>query len=125
LKRLSPEEFDEIIDQALATIPPAFAPYLENVIIEVEDMPGEQTCAEVGVDDPRELLGLYHGVPLIDRSVESPVPFPDRISIYRRNLERVCRTREELIEQIRTTVLHEIGHHFGLDEDDLDEVGYG
>jgi predicted Zn-dependent protease with MMP-like domain len=125
VKRLSRDEFEEIVDQALATIPPAFSRYLENVIVEVEDMPDVRTCADVDVDDPRELLGLYHGVPLIGRSVDADVQFPDRISIYQRNIERVCDTPQELIEQVRTTVLHEIGHHFGLDEDDLDEVGYG
>ncbi len=119
------EVFEEIVDQALETIPPAFDRYLENIVIEVEDAPDARTCASVGVDDPRHLLGLYHGVPLTGRSVEALASMPDRISIYQRNIERICRTRAELVTQIRKTVLHEVGHHFGLDEEDLDEVGYG
>ena len=123
--RLSREEFEELVDRALASIPEAFAPYLDNVMIEVEDMPDARTCAQLDIDNPRHLLGLYHGVPLTDRNVEAPLRMPDRISIYQPNIERVCRTRAELVAQIRTTVLHEVGHHFGLDEDDLDEVGFG
>lgn len=117
--------FEDLVDKALAGIPPAFGQYLDNVVIEVEDMPDARTCAALDLDDPRHLLGFYHGVPLTGRSVEALIQMPDRISIYQRNIERICRTRAELVEQIRKTVLHEVGHHFGLDEDDLDEVGYG
>ena len=80
--------------------------------------------AGVGVDDPTELLGLYHGTPLTERSIEEGFSMPDRIVLYQRNIEDMCETKDEVIEEIRTTVLHEIGHHFGLDEDDLEELGY-
>ena len=87
-------------------------------------MPSSEDLEEMGIDDPAELLGLYHGTPLTERSVEFAGALPDRITIYQRNIERICRSRREIVEEIRTTVLHEIGHHFGLDEDDLFDVGY-
>jgi predicted Zn-dependent protease with MMP-like domain len=71
------------------------------------------------------LFGLYQGVNLIDRSVEHSGVLPHRILIFQEDHEIACDSPDELVEEIRTTVLHEIGHHFGMDEDDLDEVGYG
>ena len=123
--RVSREVFEQLVDQALESLPDAFRAHIANVIIEIEDQPDSRTCAELDLDDPRALLGLYHGIPLTDRHVEEPVHMPDRISIYQSNIQRICRSRDELVEQIRKTVLHEVGHYFGLDEDDLDEVGYG
>lgn len=119
------EVFEKLVDQALDEIPASLTPYLENVVIDIEDMPDRRTCESVGVSHPRALLGLYHGIPLTNQSVEHSGRLPDRISLYKSNIERISRTREELVAQIRKTVLHEVGHHFGLDEDDLDELGYG
>lgn len=123
--KLSPDEFAALVQEALTDVPPDFARYLEEIVVDVEPMPDRRTLADMEIDDPTELLGMYHGTPLTERNLEDPFHLPDRITIYQRNLERLCESREELIEQIRTTVLHEIGHHFGLDEDDLDELGYG
>jgi predicted Zn-dependent protease with MMP-like domain len=123
--RVSRDVFERLVDLALEEIPTPFARLLDNVVIDVEDMPDARTCESVGVADPRMLLGLYHGVPLTNRHVEEPPRLPDRISIYHLNIQRLCRTREELIRQIRKTVLHEVGHYFGLDEEDLDKLGYG
>ena len=97
---------------------------MHNVVIDVEPLPSRLDCRELGIDDPTELLGLYHGVPLTERSIEEASFGPDRITIYQRSIEAICESREDVIEQVRTTVLHEIGHHFGLDEDDLEELGY-
>jgi len=123
--RLSPEEFEELVDEALESIPPPFEPYLEGLAVDVEPMPDEETLEEMGIDDPRSLLGLYRGTPLTARSVEQSLRMPDSIVIYQRNIERMCRTRQQLVEQIRKTILHEVGHHFGMDEDELGEMGYG
>jgi predicted Zn-dependent protease with MMP-like domain len=122
--KLSADEFGKLVDAAIAEIPPPLQRYLENVIVEVEAMPSGEDIAEVDIDDPTELLGLYHGTPLTERGVEFAGALPDRITIYQRNIERICRSRREIVVEIRTTVLHEIGHHFGLDEDDLFDVGY-
>ena len=122
--KITRREFEELVRQALEEVPDEFLPYLENLAVEIEDMPSARDCQEAEIDDPRWLLGLYHGTPLTQQSVEQPYQWPERISIYRKNIQRVCRTRREIVDQIRTTVLHEIGHHFGLDEDDLEELGY-
>ncbi|NOS99636.1 MAG: metallopeptidase family protein [Phycisphaerales bacterium] len=122
---MSSKQFMRLVEEAVAEIPPQMAVYLENVVIDVEDMPDAETCASMELDDPAELMGLYHGTPLTERSVEMSGQMPDRIVIYQRNIEREARSRREIIDEVRTTVLHEIGHHFGLDEDALDDLGYG
>ena len=122
--KLSADEFVELVRQALADIPAPFAAYLEEVFVDVEAVPDPEACKEGGADDPRDLLGLYQGTPLTERGVEHPAQLPDRIILYQRNIERICRSRREIIHEIRKTVFHEVGHHFGLDEDDLAELGY-
>jgi predicted Zn-dependent protease with MMP-like domain len=67
---------------------------------------------------------VYHGTPITQRHVEAPYRYPERIVIYQRNLERVCRSREQMVAEIRKTVLHEVGHHFGLNEKQLRELGF-
>ncbi len=123
--RVSREEFEELVREALDEVPEQFLPYLENLSVDVEDMPSAADCEAVGIDDPRSLLGLYHGTPLPMQSVNTPYRWPERIAIYQNNIQRLCRTRRQIVRQIRKTVLHEVGHHFGLDEDDLHELGYG
>ena len=123
--RMDEETFAEIVEEALESIPEGFRGYLKDVAVDIEDMPDEATCRQMKIRDPRELLGLYHGTPLTERSVEHMYRFPERIAIYQSNLQRMGRNRRQIVRQIRKTVLHEIGHHFGLDEDDLSELGYG
>jgi predicted Zn-dependent protease with MMP-like domain len=122
--RYSEEEFADLVREALSDIPDAFQRYLENVWVDVEPEPDAAACAAGDAEDPAELLGLYHGTPLTERSVEDGLRFPDRIVLYQRNIEDMGRTRKRIIREIRKTVLHEVGHHFGLDEDDLAELGY-
>ena len=122
---LSEEEFEAVIEQAIESIPPGFNKYLEEIVVDVEDMPDEATCRQVGIRDPRTLLGLYRGTPLNQRHVEAPYRYPERIVIYKLNIERMCRSKQKMVAQIRKTVLHEIGHHFGLSERHLRELGYG
>lgn len=122
--KLSLDAFTELVQAALADVPQPFADHLRDVVIEVQPMPDRRDCEEVGIDDPHELLGLYHGTPLTERGVEFAETLPDRITIYQRNIERVCTSREEMIQEVRKTVLHEIGHYFGLDEDELEALGY-
>ncbi len=116
-------EFDQAVRAALASIPQEFQPYLENVVFEVRERPDRAFQREHNVPD--DLLGLYVGVPLEDKHLgEGPAHLPDRIYIFAGNLCDMCETYEELIDEIRVTVLHEVGHHFGLDEDRLAELGY-
>jgi len=119
------ETFERIVDEAVRSIPEGFNRYLEEIAIDIEDLPDRATCEELRLRDPRSLLGLYRGTPLTRRHVEAPYRYPERIVIYQRNIERVCRSRHQMVEQIRKTVLHEIGHHFGLSERQLRELGYG
>ncbi len=105
--------FEEHVRAALDELPPHLAAALRNVAVIVEDEHPE---------DP-DLFGLYHGVPLPERGAEPPVQ-PDTISIYRRPLEEEFTDPDELREEIRITVLHELGHYFGMDEDQLDALGY-
>lgn len=123
--RLSEEEFEEIVDEAVQSIPEGFHQYLEDIAVDVEEMPDQATCEELGLRSGQTLLGLYRGTPLTDRHVDAPYRYPERIVIYQRNIERICKTKRRMIDQIRRTVLHEIGHHFGLSERQLRELGYG
>lgn len=111
---VSPERFDELVDEAIDRVPTEFLDQLDRVIIQVHPY---------NPDRPN-LLGLYEGVPLTKRTNNHWAP-PDQISLYREMLCRISGDEDELIEQIRVTLLHEIGHFFGLDEDDLDRLGYG
>lgn len=120
---VSDAEFDQAVQAALDDVPDDFRPYLENVMIEVRPRPDAALLREYEETD--DLLGLYVGVPLEEKGPErAPTPLPDRILIFRDNLCAMCETVDELIDEIRITVLHEIGHHFGLDEDRLAELGY-
>jgi predicted Zn-dependent protease with MMP-like domain len=121
---LSDEAFEAVVTDALRSIPEGFHRYLDEIVVDVEDMPDRDVCEDLGIDDPRGLLGLYQGVPLTERSVSAAYQFPERIVIYRRNIQRMCRTRRQMVEQIRKTVLHEVGHHFGLSEENLRELGF-
>lgn len=124
--RLSEEEFGKLVDEAIATLPEEFRPYMENVTVEIQPMPSREFMRTMDIDcRADELLGFYHGVPLTEKSVSSVYEYPERIYIFQRNIESFCDSREEVVEQVRETVLHEIGHHFGMDEDDLDELGFG
>lgn len=108
------ERFDELVDEAIDLIPDQFLDMMGNVVILVAPRNPEVPT----------LLGLYEGVPLTERHANHWGP-PDCIHIYRDALCQYSRSEEELVEQIRVTVLHEVGHFFGMDEDDLDRLGYG
>ena len=122
--RLSNEEFDEVIEQAIEELPEQFREHLAEVMIDVMKLPDREMLHEIKVGK-HSLLGLYRGVPLPDRSVNQVMDMPARIILFKKNIERICPDRDEMIDQIRVTLLHEIGHHFGFDEEDLDELGYG
>jgi predicted Zn-dependent protease with MMP-like domain len=124
--RLSPEEFDAIATQAIERIPEELREFLENVVISVQKEPTRELLEEMGMDpDEDTLLGLYQGVALTDRSATDPPLYPDTIFLYQDPIEEMCDTVEEIEEEIEITVVHEIAHHFGIDEDRLTELGYG
>jgi predicted Zn-dependent protease with MMP-like domain len=108
----SREEFERLVEKALVTLPEEFQGYLENVVVVIIDEPP---------DDMPEVMGLYEGVPLVERSTGDTIP-PDSITLYRGPIERTCRTHAEMEAEVRVTVLHEIGHFFGLDEGQLEHL---
>lgn len=122
--RLNEDEFDDLVRQALDSLPEEFLQYMENISVEVRPLPSPRQ--ELKNKKRRSLLlGLYVGVPLTKKSVEAPLDWPEHIYIFQRNIEAVCDNREEIVEQVRKTVLHEVGHHFGMSEKDLRKWGYG
>jgi predicted Zn-dependent protease with MMP-like domain len=117
--RLTRAEFEGVVKEALASLPKRFAHLVENVIVSVEDEPtAEDLEADDDVEDGSELLGIYRGVALTDRTHDAPL-LPDEIAIFRGPIGRVARTREEAVYEVRETVMHELGHYFGLGDDDM------
>ena len=117
--------FERLVERALEELPAQFAEFLEEVPLEIRRRPTRKQLERVGLDEDHLLLGLYDGIPLTMRSVEHSGVRPAVIYIFKEDVELASDSEEDLVEQVRTTVLHEIGHHFGMDEDDLDELGYG
>lgn len=122
---VSKERFSELVERALAELPAPFAGYMEEISIQIKDRPSPKLLRELGFAEDELLLGLYQGRSLLERSVEDSGRLPDMITIFQEDHEDVANSEADLIREVRTTVLHEIGHHFGMDEDDLDELGYG
>ena len=116
------EQFEQLVEQAVKDLPKFFQEKLENLAIVVEDVPPPDIQDKF---PGSVILGLYQGIPLPDRSVFYSHPYPDVISIYQRNIEYMCRTEQEIVDQVKKTVMHEIGHYFGFDEAKLHELGLG
>jgi len=116
-------DFERIVAESLDDLPPVFLERLENVEVVVEPYADQQTLRLAGVKNPMQLLGFYHGVPLTERSHGYTLVLPDKISIYQRPIECVCRTPDAIRAQVRRTVLHELAHHFGISDDRLRELG--
>lgn len=122
--KLSTEEFDRIAKQAVERIPEEIRQHLDNIIITVRKRPSRQMLKEMGVPPGETLLGLFEGVPLIERSVVEPPLYPDTIFLFQEPLEEMCDTAEGLEEQIEITVVHEVAHFIGMSEERLAELGY-
>ena len=114
---MSRDRFEELVSDALDTVPAELTRLIDNCVVLVEDDPP--------ADDP-ELLGLYEGVPLTERGeFWAAGALPDRITIYRRPTLALCDSRDEVVDEVAVTVVHEIAHHFGIDDDRLHELGWG
>lgn len=112
---MSRSRFEELVSDALDAVPPEFARAMDNVVVLVEEEN----------DESPDILGLYHGVALTQRSSDYGGVLPDRISIYRGPILRLCDTEEQVVEEVLITVVHEIAHHFGIDDERLHELGWG
>jgi len=122
---VSKQRFAKLVELALTELPEPFAAHLEEVSVEIKDRATDKQRKDQGLEDDELLLGLYVGHPMTERSVEYSGVLPDAIYIFQKDIELVSGGEKELIEQVRKTVLHEIGHHFVMDEDDFDKLGYG
>ena len=112
--RMDPQRFDELVSDALDLIPAQLAAAMDNVVILVEDRH----------PDDSELLGLYEGVALTERDSDYGGSLPDAITIYREALLEICESDGDVVEEVAITVIHEIAHHFGIDDDRLHELGW-
>ncbi|ALX03696.1 hypothetical protein AERYTH_02770 [Aeromicrobium erythreum] len=112
---MSEDRFAELVEAAFAQVPQELTALLDNVVLFVED--------DAPADDP-DLLGLYDGVALTERDTAYGGVLPDRIMIFRRPTLAICETEEEVVEEVGITVVHEIAHHFGIDDERLHELGY-
>jgi predicted Zn-dependent protease with MMP-like domain len=110
---VAPERFEEMVAEALDGLPPEFGRQMSNIAVTVEHEPG-----------PPGLLGLYEGIPLTSRTSQYAGVLPDRITIFRQAICAICRTESEVAEQVRRTVIHEVGHYFGIGDERLHELGW-
>jgi len=111
---VDPDAFEQMVATAVDSLPPQFADLMKNVAVLVESGPG-----------PRGLLGLYQGIPLTSRTTTGYAGvLPDRITIYQRAICAICDTEAEVVEQVRRTVIHEVGHYFGISDERLRELGW-
>lgn len=123
--RLTRKEFEGIVLRALDELPPPFQEALHNVDIQVRWRPTLSELRSFGIRGRGELFGVYLGIPLPKRTHHYSMVAPDVIVVYQRTHELYCRTEEEMVEQARQTLLHEIGHYLGIDERRLRELGVG
>jgi predicted Zn-dependent protease with MMP-like domain len=110
---VEPDQFEDMVAAALDSLPEDLGRLMRNVAVTVEHGPG-----------PPGLLGLYQGIPLTSRTSQYAGVLPDRITIYRRAICAICSTEDEVVEQVRRTVIHEVAHHFGIDDARLTELGW-
>ena len=115
---ISSESFAELVRQAIADLPPPYAKLMESIAVVVEEEPPEVVLRDLELDEKDDLLGLYQGQSLVDDSFFRPGGEPPpRISIYRGPILRMCDSPEEVVQEVYDTVVHELGHHVGLDDD--------
>jgi len=123
--RLSPQAFDKIVEQAIARIPRPIRRHLDNIVIVVEARPSKALLKEMGLPPDEPLLGLFEGDGLLEQSPTAPSLYPATITIFEEPLMQSCASIAELTRQIEITVVHEVAHFFGIDEERLVELGYG
>ncbi|HBY96498.1 MAG: metallopeptidase family protein [Ardenticatenaceae bacterium] len=115
-------DFEALVAEALESLPEEIARYLNNVDVVIEWAPSPQQLHRLGLQPPQTLLGLYEGIPLTERTSSYGLVLPDRIAIFQRPIEQLCRTPEQIRAQVRRTVIHELAHHFGISDDRLHEL---
>jgi predicted Zn-dependent protease with MMP-like domain len=122
--RIGRAEFEKLVEQAIDSLPPRFLRHMENVEVVVEEEPTDNELRSAGLEPGATLFGLYQGIPQTRRDTWYGNVLPDRIIIYQRPIQVRARGRREVRKEIRITLMHEIGHYFGLGEDEISEAGY-
>jgi predicted Zn-dependent protease with MMP-like domain len=123
MKHMERNAFESLVQRAIRDLPSEFREKLDNVIVIVEDEPSPELLERMEIPEEDTLFGLYEGVPLTERGFDAPL-YPDRIWIFQNPIEEECESEEEIIEEVQTTLVHEVAHFFGLDDDYLEELGY-
>ena len=123
--KLDSKAFDIIVQRAIRRIPEAIRGRLDNLLITVQKRPSKEVLDEMGLPPDEPLLGLYTGIPLSERTLDAPPLYPDTILLFKEPLEEMCETVAELEEEIAITLVHEIGHALGMNEERLEELGFG
>jgi len=121
VRRMKRQHFVKVVEETLDSLPGEFRSRIRNVAVLVEDKPPNQPSPRLGQQN-RLILGLFHGVPTTRKSIFDLPTGPDYIVLYQKNIEAVCSSEAEIREQIRLTVIHELGHYFGMDENQLKDV---
>ncbi len=116
------KQFEQLVQDALATIPARFRDHIENLAIVVEDEPSDELLDDMEVPPDETLYGLYQGTPLTERGASYGNALPDRITIFQGPIEDDCETEEEAVVVIGETLIHEIGHYFGMTEEELEQI---
>ena len=116
--------FERLVEAAVSGLPQAIHAFLDNVVFTVEDAPTAEQLANHSGPPDNTLFGLYEGTPRTERTSGYGMVLPDKITLFRKPLEEACPTKHDLIGEIRTTIVHEIAHHFGIDDDRLTELGW-
>ena len=119
---ISREQFEGLVRRALSQLPSDVKNHLENVDIVVDESASAAQLVGTGIENKMELLGLYEGIPLTERYGYDLV-LPDKITLFQKPIETICETQEQITEEIRMTIVHEIAHHFGIDDDRLHNLG--
>jgi predicted Zn-dependent protease with MMP-like domain len=118
------DAFEQVVQEVLAELPPDIRRALDTVQIVVKDAPSPEDLDRAGLSPDEDLYGFFDGVSVLEKSVVNPDPFPDRVVLFRRALLEDFPKMSELKKEIRVTLIHELGHFFGMDEDDLAARGY-
>jgi predicted Zn-dependent protease with MMP-like domain len=119
------KQFENVVERALVGLPRVFRDKLRNIAVVVEDWADDETLEEMGIEPPDTLYGLYRGVDLTQRDSSYGNVLPDTVTIYQGPIEEDCEDEEEMVEVIRDTVVHEIGHYFGLDDETMHRIEDG
>ncbi|MEX0875168.1 MAG: metallopeptidase family protein [Actinomycetota bacterium] len=122
--RISPEEFEKLVVDAIEHIPEPFASQLSNVDVVIEDEPTDEDLVSTGLTPGDTLFGLYQGIPQTERTANYSWVMPDKVTIFRGPISRACDSAEDIREEVTVTVVHELAHHFGISDERLEELGW-